>query len=131
MSPILQKLHTLQDQLDKLADKQHATLTELAHLKNRPNNDAKNEARIRALGEELARTKDQLAKANDSLEDSFAQIQRYDEQNIALTKQNNQLQNEISEQKQQIATLQEKNRLAGERAEAVKTWLINIDNQSV
>lgn len=131
MPSILQKLQTLQSHLGDLADKQHIALTELANLKNRPNNDAKNEARIRTLTEELARAKDQIHKLNQSLEDSFSQIQRYDEQNVALSKQNSQLKDELNQHQAHIGQLQEKNRLAAERAETVKTWLINIDNKSV
>lgn len=124
MSSILQKLQTLQDRLAQLTDRHHIVSTELANLKNKPNNDAKNEAIIHALKHELSEAKEHIKKLTQSLDDGFAQIQRYDEQNHTLTKQNEKLQ-------QTLAQLQEKNRLAAERAETIKNWLINIDNKSV
>ncbi len=118
---MLEKLQTLEAQIQTLTQNYHVALTDLANLKNKPNNDAKNEATILALGQKLT-------QAQDDCKTLTTQVQNLTKQLDASLADIDSLQADNANLSEMVTALQEKNRLAIERAELVKDWLVNIDN---
>lgn len=118
---MLDKLRTLETLIVSMNKQYHVVATELANLKNKPNNDAKNEALIDKLTQAFNQSQDSL-KASDAVVNKLqTELAEANKQNEILHKQNQELSEENNELKQ-------KNRLAIERAELIQTWLYNIDN---
>lgn len=118
---MLEKLQELEDLLTQVTNQYHIVATELANLKNRPNNDAKNEATIIELHAELDSTQRQLGELQASLTQNNTLLDDKD-------KHINELNAKIQALTEENDELKHKNRLAIERAEVVQTWLANIDN---
>ncbi len=117
---MLQKLRILEATLNDVSKRYHVVATELANLKNKPDNDAKNEATINALTQKLKQSQDDYTKLrqdfdalNEELANKYRQNELLNEENRLLATQNNEL--------------SEKNRLAVERAKLIQHWLENID----
>lgn len=118
---MIDKLRTLEETIVSMNKRYHVVATELANLKNKPNNEAKYEATIDELTVALNTAKDAIAKLQGDLKNSQSRLNDSERQAEQLAKENRQLLDENTELKQ-------KNRLAIERAELIKTWLYNIDN---
>lgn len=118
---MLDKLRTLETLIISMNKQYHVVATELANLKNKPNNDAKNEALIDKLTQAFNQSQADLKTTQESLKKTQTELSDALKQNELLHKQNNDLSHENGELKQ-------KNRLAIERAELIQTWLYNIDN---
>lgn len=118
---MLDKLRTLETLIISMNKQYHVVATELANLKNKPNNEAKYEATIDELTVALNTAKDAIAKLQGDLKNSQSRLNDSERQAEQLAKENRQLLDENTELKQ-------KNRLAIERAELIQTWLYNIDN---
>lgn len=118
---MLNKLQTLEQALGALNTQYHVVATELANLKNKPNNDAKNEATIADLQQKLAHSQNRVFQLQDELDRALGDAGASAEQNERLLSENQKL-------TQENAELKQKNRIAIERAELIQTWLNNIDN---
>lgn len=118
---MIDKLRTLEETIVSMNKRYHVVATELANLKNKPNNEAKYEATIDELTVALNTAKDAIAKLQGDLKNSQSRLNDSERQAEQLAKENRQLLDENTELKQ-------KNRLAIERAELIQTWLYNIDN---
>lgn len=118
---MLDKLQTLEQALNALNKQYHVVATELANLKNKPNNDAKNEAIIADLGQKLNQSHEHAKQLQQKLDDALDNLRQHSENTHHLVQENERLIQENSDLKQ-------KNRLAIERAELIQTWLYNIDH---
>lgn len=118
---MLEKLQELEGLLAEITNRYHIVATELANLKNRPNNDAKNEATIIELHAELDNTQRQLGELQANLTNNNALLDNKD-------RHIDELNAKIASLTEENDELKHKNRLAIERAEVVQTWLANIDN---
>lgn len=118
---MLEQLQELETLLSQVINQYHIVATELANLKNRPNNDAKHEATIGELQAQLNQATQQLDELQATLDNNNQMIDHQD-------KYIDELNAKISQLSQENSDLRQKNRLAIERAEVVQTWLANIDN---
>lgn len=120
---MLNQIHTLEETLKTLRARYHIIATELANLKNKPNNDAKNEATIARLTQDIAafdnKTRtlfQEVATLQRDLKTEQTQAQKLAAENRALSAA--------------CDTLAQKNALAAARASELQTWLANIDNET-
>lgn len=118
---MLNKLQQLEQKVLEITKRYNVVATELANLKNKPNNDAKNEAIIRDLSQQLTQSQSELGNLKATYQTAHA---RLDE----LTASYNELSQTNARLSQENHALKEKNRLAIERAEQIQQWLYNIDN---
>lgn len=118
---MLEKLQELDQLISQISTQYHIVATELANLKNRPNNEAKHEATIGELHDQLAQATQQLNELQTTLANNQQTLDQQD-------KYIDELNAKINELSQENNDLKQKNRLAIERAEVVQTWLANIDN---
>lgn len=118
---MLNKLQTLEQALHTLSTQYHVVATELANLKNKPNNDAKNEAIINELKHKLHQSNKHSHDLQKRLDDALRQAHDNNQRLYQLEQDNDKLAQENNE-------LLQKNELAIERAELIQTWLYNIDN---
>lgn len=121
---MLEKLQELEQVLAHIKTQYHVLATELANLKNKPNNEAKHTATINELMEKLS-------DANQCNEQLQAQLTQNSEQkDEALALQARQI-SELTEQNQllieQNQNLTQKVTLAHERIKTIETWLKNIE----
>ncbi len=118
---MIDKLRLLEETLVQVNKQYHVVATELANLKNKPNNDAKNTAIIEGLRTKIQGFEQQISEMEGKLAQSQKELEQADQQNDLLNEENRRLSEENNE-------LKRKNRLAIERAELIQTWLYNIDN---
>lgn len=122
---MLDKLQELEQVLSQISTQYHVLATELANLKNKPNNDAQHTATINDLMQKL----EQATTHNQQLQAELSSSTQKKDEEIAiqseiianLTEQNEQL-------KQLNTSLEQKNRIAAEHVKTIETWLANIDN---
>lgn len=118
---MLSKLQELEQALIKINKQYHIVATELANLKNKPDNEPAYTKAIDELSKQLTEKQNALIALQNNYQSSQSalaekthQIQLLNEENRLLAKQNKEL--------------KDKNQLALERAETILTWLSNIDN---
>lgn len=117
---MLAKLHELEESLTRINKQYHVVATELANLKNKPDNEPMYTKTIEELKKQLQQSQNEYAaektnhqRTQAELDTQNQKIQELSEQNRQLTEENN--------------TLHEKNRIASERAKSIQNWLQNID----
>lgn len=121
---MLLKLRVLEEALVQVSQRYHIVATELANLKNKPDNEPAYTATIDELGKQLNQTQMAMKTLQEehqtlqaTLAEKLKQIQLLNEENSLLSQQNKEL--------------KDKNRLAIERAETIQEWLYNIDNAKI
>lgn len=118
---MIDKLHLLEQKIAELNTHYNIVATELANLKNKPNNDAKYEYAINQLNAQFEQSQSELATLQNAQKQAREKIDQ-------LTQENSKFLGELSLLREENHSLKEKNRLAIERAELIQKWLANIDH---
>lgn len=118
---LLDKVTQLRTAIDGLNSRYHIVATELANLKNRPDNEPIYKQTISKLESQLANLTHEFNELNT------IHTQTCDKTQDLIT-QNNKLAKTVEELTEENTLLRQKNRTAIERAELVQEWLKNIDN---
>ncbi len=118
------KINQLQQATEELSRRYHVTATELANLKNKPNNEPVYQRTISELENKLANLThehNELTQIHDSTAQKLNELMTQNTEQAQLIER-------LSEENK---VLKQKNRTAIERAELIQEWLQNIDNGTV
>lgn len=118
------KINQLQQATEELSRRYHVTATELANLKNKPNNEPVYQRTISKLENKLANLThehNELTQIHDSTAQKLNELMTQNTEQAQLIER-------LSEENK---VLKQKNRTAIERAELIQEWLQNIDNGTV
>lgn len=118
---MIEKLRLLEQKIAELSNQYNVVATELANLKNKPNNDAKYEYAINQLNAQYEQSQSELLALQNTHKQAREKLE-------TLTQENTKYAGELSLLREENHNLREKNRLAIERAELIQNWLSNIDH---
>lgn len=118
---MIDKLRLLEQKIADLNTQYNIVATELANLKNKPNNDAKYEYAINQLNAQYEQSQSELATLQNTQKQAREKMDQ-------LAQENAKFLGEISLLREENHSLKEKNRLAIERAELIQNWLAHIDH---
>lgn len=118
---MIDKLRLLEQKIADLTTQYNVVATELANLKNKPNNDDKYEYAIKQLTAQFEQSQSELLALQNTQKQAREKIDQ-------LAQENSKFVGELSVLREENHSLKEKNRIAIERAELIQNWLSNIDH---
>lgn len=118
---MIDKLRLLEQKIADLTTQYNVVATELANLKNKPNNDDKYEYAIKQLTAQFEQSQSELLALQNTQKQAREKIDQ-------LAQENSKFIGELSVLREENHSLKEKNRIAIERAELIQSWLSNIDH---